>query len=435
MNPNAFPLAARSHYRPITMLLHRFFLVLFIFATSTLSEDKVSTDTASLQKYLATNDMKSLNKALSIRFHESERMMDPSKRTTPLPQNKIQRGSGLDFTTRYKLQADLEQIIYLIEQQEKQQKDDSFNGEKLMLYQKVKDVYQKVLNQMPSDEELEPNGGLYRFRSQDIQAGILDYYNRALYLPEDDENEKEPGSCPSGLSTDASTGTEIDNILNPDLDWKAIEKEYWSENPQVVAIDNILTKEALHKIRKILLESTVFYQTKQPNNFGGYTGAYIDDGLHDRILLELTTELRQYLPSILKPHALRYLWAYKYDSSYNGIKLHADMAAVNVNLWITPDEANLDHNSGGLVVFTVKPPPEWDILQYNSDTEKVYEELLKPTGFKNVTIPYKENRAVLFDSALFHQTDNFHFKKGYPNRRINLTILYGDMQLPTSTAK
>ena len=440
MKPNLFSSVFRPCCNPITIHRH-FFLILLIFASSTLSQEqeKVSTDTASLQRYLATNDMKSLNKALSMRFHESERMMDPSKRTTPLPQNKIQRGSGLDFTSRYKLQADLEQILYLIEQQEKQQNDNYLNGEKLILYQKVKDVYQKVLSQMPSDEELEPNGGLYRFRSQDIQAGILEYYNRALYLPEDDDKENQPESCPSDLSTGTNTGTRtcstgIDNILNPDLNWKAIEEEYWGQNPQVVAIDNILTKEALHGIRKILLESTVFYQTK-PNTLGGYTGAYIDDGLHDRILLELTTELRQYLPSILQPHALRYLWAYKYDSSYNGIKLHADMAAVNVNLWITPDEANLDPTSGGLVVFTVKPPPEWDILQYNSDTEKVYEELLKPAGFKNVTIPYKENRAVLFDSALFHQTDNFHFKKGYPNRRINLTILYGDMQTSTSTAK
>jgi hypothetical protein len=55
------------------------------------------------------------------------------------------------------------------------------------------------------------------------------------------------------------------------------------------------------------------------------------------------------------------------------------------------------------------------------------ETLLKPTNYANVTIPYKQNRAVLFDSALFHHTDKFKFKKGYENRRINLTLLYGDM--------
>lgn len=113
---------------------------------------------------------------------------------------------------------------------------------------------------------------------------------------------------------------------------------------------------------------------------------------------------------------------------WTGINIHADQAAVNTNIWLTPDSANLDKESGGLVVFTAKPPPDWDFEQYNTDTDFVREHLLEPTGFANVTIPYKANRAVIFDSALFHQTDNFTFKEGYANRRINLTLLYGDMQ-------
>ncbi len=40
------------------------------------------------------------------------------------------------------------------------------------------------------------------------------------------------------------------------------------------------------------------------------------------------------------------------------------------------------------------------------------EHLLKPTNYANVTIPHRQNRAVVFDSALFHHTDKFHFQKG-----------------------
>ena len=116
------------------------------------------------------------------------------------------------------------------------------------------------------------------------------------------------------------------------------------------------------------------------------------------------------------------------DSDYGGINLHADEAAVNVNIWLTPNEANLDPTSGGLVVYTVKPPQDWDFERYNRDTDFVYEHLLRPSGFANVTVPFRENRAVIFDSALFHTSDNFSFQKGYKNRRINLTLLYGDMQ-------
>ena len=43
----------------------------------------------------------------------------------------------------------------------------------------------------------------------------------------------------------------------------------------------------------------------------------------------------------------------------------------------------------------------------------------------SVTVPYRANRAVIFDSDLFHETDTIRFKDGYENRRINVTLLYG----------
>ena len=40
-------------------------------------------------------------------------------------------------------------------------------------------------------------------------------------------------------------------------------------------------------------------------------------------------------------------------------------------------------------------------------------------------VPYKANRMVLFDSDLLHETAPLRFKKGYKNRRINVTLLFG----------
>jgi hypothetical protein len=40
-------------------------------------------------------------------------------------------------------------------------------------------------------------------------------------------------------------------------------------------------------------------------------------------------------------------------------------------------------------------------------------------------VPYRENRAVLFESRLFHRSDAPHFAPGYENRRINVTLLFG----------
>jgi len=157
----------------------------------------------------------------------------------------------------------------------------------------------------------------------------------------------------------------------------------------VIVIDDLLTPTTLQLLRELLLKNTHWYQTKTPLEFGKYTGAYIDDGLNDPIFLELAKQLHQNLPRIMKGHHLRYLWAYKYDSEFeSGIRLHADQAAVNVNMWLSEDDADLEEDGygGGLVVFTTKPPSDWNFQDYNTDTDYVVETLLKPTNFANITV-------------------------------------------------
>ena len=38
----------------------------------------------------------------------------------------------------------------------------------------------------------------------------------------------------------------------------------------------------------------------------------------------------------------------------------------------------------------------------------------------------KENRAVIFNSNLFHETDHYEFEEGYENCKINVTMLFGN---------
>ena len=88
----------------------------------------------------------------------------------------------------------------------------------------------------------------------------------------------------------------------------------------------------------------------------------------------------------------------------------------------------MDPLSGGLVVYNAEAPLEWDFNTYNNNEEKIREEILKSVKGKT-TIPYNENRAVIFNSNLFHETDNIDFKDGYENRRINVTMLFGKREL------
>ena len=99
---------------------------------------------------------------------------------------------------------------------------------------------------------------------------------------------------------------------------------------------------------------------------------------------------------------------------------------MNVNFWITPDEANLDPATGGLVVYDKEAPLEWNFKEYNSDRNKPkILAWLKEVGAQAIKIPYRANRAVVFNSDLFHETDDLSFKDDYLSRRINITLLYG----------
>jgi tetratricopeptide (TPR) repeat protein len=209
-------------------------------------------------------------------------------------------------------------------------------------------------------------------------------------------------------------------VINPDLDLAAIEKTYFGVKPEVVVIDDLLTSEALAQLRKFCLEATVFKKSFTP----GYLSSLVYDGFATPLLLQLNDEFRTRLPRIFQPHRLHVAWGIKYDSTLRGIPLHADFAAVNVNFWITPDEANLDPASGGLILWDKESPSTWPFREYNVAGPMV-RKFLEESGAKAIRVPYRANRAVVFNSALFHETDAIHFRDTYEDRRINITLLYG----------
>jgi hypothetical protein len=210
--------------------------------------------------------------------------------------------------------------------------------------------------------------------------------------------------------------------VHPDDSHGAITARWESSSPQIAVIDNLLTEDALEGLRRYALRSTM-WQKPYPN---GYLGAMPEHGFACPLLAQIADELRSAYPAIVGEHPLLRWWGYKYDSRRDGIDVHADFAAVNVNFWITPDEANLEPESGGMIVWDQPAPLDWTFAQYNApDAGQVIREFLSRAGARSVTIPYRANRAVLFDSDLFHQTDRIVFKEGYSNRRINVTLLYG----------
>ena len=285
----------------------------------------------------------------------------------------------------FKLQHDAEQIRWLCGE-----------GRIDASFERVAEAYEKILAALPAAAPPEAPVALEAPDWRRIAAA----YNRPLHLPE------------APAATDAA--------VNPDLDASAIEAAYQESAPNLVVVDDFLTQDALDRLWRFCLDATVWYQVKR-----GYLGAYLVDGFATALALQIADELRSCLPGIFRSHRLEQLWAYKYDSRLQGIATHADFAAVNVNFWVTPDEANRNPDSGGLVIHKAHAPSDWAFRTYNADSARMAK-FLADAGGEPVTVPYRRNRVVIFDSDLFHRTDDLDFHPGYENRRINVTMLFGD---------
>lgn len=220
----------------------------------------------------------------------------------------------------------------------------------------------------------------------------------------------------------ADSPVEPAGAVNPALDVAAIEARYHASRPEMTYIDDLLTPAALDSLRRFCLDSTIW----KKDYANGYVGAFIGEGFSSPLFLQIAEELRRRFPGIFQGHRLMQAWAFKCDSEMKGLNLHADAAAVNVNFWITPDEANLDHEHGGLIVWDREAPKDWNFKEYNSSAnEPKVRDFLRSSGARAIAVPYRRNRAIVFNSDLFHESDVIRFKDDYESRRINVTLLYG----------
>tara|TARA_B100001113_G_scaffold83710_1_gene66570 strand:+ start:2144 stop:3673 length:1530 start_codon:yes stop_codon:yes gene_type:complete len=209
------------------------------------------------------------------------------------------------------------------------------------------------------------------------------------------------------------------SYLNKNLDIDTHEKIYSESKPEVVVIDDFLNQEFLIDLNRYFRCANIF---KYPYP-RGYIGAFLGKGMANRAILELSKELSKSFPKIFKNYNLSQAWAFKYDSKQDGISIHADDAKVNVNFWITDDTANLNKETGGLIIWKKKPAAGTKFADFNSLSHipKMEKEIKNTDSIK---ISYNANRAVIFDSKLYHATDDISFKDSYINRRINVTFLY-----------
>lgn len=198
--------------------------------------------------------------------------------------------------------------------------------------------------------------------------------------------------------------------------------EAWRRSrPQMVVVDGFLTQPALAKLRAFCAGSTIWRKIYPT----GYLGAAPEDGFAVPLLAQIVEETQAVFDPILTGEPFRYLGAFKYDSEIAaGTNTHADNSNVNVNLYITDDNANLDPENGGMEIWDAAAPDIQTMRRLNGSEEMV-RHFLERSGARRFTVPHRANRAVIFKSTQFHKTDRFRFKADYLSQRINISMLFG----------
>jgi len=295
---------------------------------------------------------------------------------------------SIRFISKPKINHDIEQFKYL-----------NSLGNNFKRFGKLAQIYENLREEI----DWSSGDGFLIPLTEKQRLIINDSYGRPIHINEAPEL---PGST-----------------LNTNLNIEKITESYFKNSPGLSTIDNLLTPSALSALRQFLLESTIWFHVKK----NGYVGTYMQDGMACPLLLQIAEDIRQTFSPIIKGRPLKQFWAYKYGSTEKGINIHADDAYVNLNFWVSLDSANLKPKHGGLVVYMVEAPDDWshNVYYTGDNTDHIYEYLNQHEENRQI-VPHRENRGVIFNSDLFHETDIIDFKSGYENHRISVTMLYGN---------
>ena len=249
-------------------------------------------------------------------------------------------------------------------------------------------------------------------QDQPLLDKLLAIYNAHVLLP----------ATPPAVVTEAAGSP----VLNSEINWRDVRASFWRRG--IVELEQVLSPAAADELQQELLERTRYTKLRD---------AYVEappSTFHPPVLMKLALELESQLGDVFTGLHLQRWWAFtqtdeetrrNQDGSSKGVELHADAATVSFNLWMTPMSARL--SGGGLDIWRAMPNDTEHASQYN---KQHWDEAEKASIMANpkTHVAYGYNKAILFLSDYFHRTEDFEFKQGYENRRINVAMLWGEKQ-------
>jgi hypothetical protein len=185
-----------------------------------------------------------------------------------------------------------------------------------------------------------------------------------------------------------------------------------------IVIDDFLEDETCKALHAELLSNQMW---RQKNPLSKHLhNARPKSALIASLVGEITEQVRQDSPEDID---LIDYWALLYSLNTDG-NVHADFGQLTLTYWLTPEHYNLDPATGGLLLYDVCRDPGQGANIYLA-AGKESEDYVNKSTLRQVVIPYRCNRAVLFDSSHYHKTHSPNFDISRPEgMRMNLTLAY-----------
>jgi len=184
----------------------------------------------------------------------------------------------------------------------------------------------------------------------------------------------------------------------------------------VAVVDQALHPSVWRLLYRCMVRSTVWFSTKNSDGTLNARNYALPQGLFEQVGLELEAALSA--AGLPIKHLIDWHSYKSARAGGRGVGIHSDMGSdapsVNVDIFMTPEAANLDPTTGGLRVYRAGVPVgvnafeagmlDWDATPRVGVPRDTYRELLERAAFQHTHIPYQANRLIVFDSSLFHET-------------------------------
>jgi|TARA_R110002012_G_scaffold179037_1_gene344551 hypothetical protein len=184
---------------------------------------------------------------------------------------------------------------------------------------------------------------------------------------------------------------------------------------ETVVVDNFLQEKDALFLRDRMIKQKVFddyYRDYQATNY------LITDEFTKKLAEEIVRKIK-YLSDFKRA------WSFVYNNKGEGVGWHADPSNINLNIWVSKNDSINDFNKNGLKICKIKPPSFWTRKEWNSNKNNCVNDLIEKNKTTIQNIKYKFNRAIFFDGAYFHKTDDVDMKEGFKNKRVSYTMLFG----------